>query len=249
MCYGISKSALTAQRRGLGSDRRHTNARSTDSRGRSRSLAPLPAVACGLPARVSGGRTRDGAAAALSGRAMPPAVPTPPPFRYDCDDRLTRTPQMKIKMLMVLTPSFLVSACAVDRIEPMSVPLKYAANSKDATLVGTLSCSAISQVQVSDGRTDKTLGERVHESKPLKAEVTTSSDVAAWVQDGVQTMLTQNGFRLGSGPKLDITVDTVHTKESVWHRSSYDARIVFKGQLLSPSGNVCWAETIQGRDG
>jgi uncharacterized lipoprotein YajG len=156
---------------------------------------------------------------------------------------------MKIKMLMVLTVPLLISACAVDRIDPLNVPLKYTPNSKDATVVGDLSCSAISQVQVTDGRTDKTLGERVHESKPLKAQVTTSSDVAAWVQDGVQTMLTQNGFKLGSGPKLSITVDTVHTKESVWHRSSYDAQVVLKGQLLSPSGNSCWTETIQGRDG
>jgi uncharacterized lipoprotein YajG len=156
---------------------------------------------------------------------------------------------MKMKMLMVLSAPLLISACAVDRIDPMNVPLKYSSNPKDATVVGNLSCSAVSQVQVTDGRADKTLGERVHESKPLKAEVTTSSDVAAWVQDGVQTMLTQNGFRLGSGPKLSITVDTVHTKESVWHRSSYDAQVAFKGQLLSPSGNSCWTETIQGRDG
>jgi uncharacterized lipoprotein YajG len=159
------------------------------------------------------------------------------------------TPQMKIKMPMVLAVPLLLSACAVDRIEPMNVPLKYTPNAKDATVVGNLSCAAVSQVQAIDGRADKTLGERVHESKPLKATVTTSSDVAAWVQDGVQTMLTQNGFKTGSGPKLNIVVDSVRTKESVWHRSSYDAQVVFKAQLLSPSGNACWTETIQGRDG
>ena len=156
---------------------------------------------------------------------------------------------MKNGMLMVLTAPLLISACAIDRVDPMNVPLKYTPNSKDAMVVGTLSCSAVSQVQATDGRTDKTLGERVHESKPLKAEVTTSSDVASWVQNGVQTMLTQNGFQLGNGPKLTITVDTVHTKESIWHRSSYDAQVVFKAQLLSAAGNSCWTETIQGRDG
>jgi uncharacterized lipoprotein YajG len=156
---------------------------------------------------------------------------------------------MKIKMLMVLAAALLISACAIDHIDSMNVPLKYMPNSRDATVVGNLSCTAVSQVQVTDGRTDKTLGERVHESKPLKAEVTTSSDVSAWVQQGVQTMLTQNGFKIGSGPKLNITVDTVHTKESVWHRSSYDAQVVFKAQLMSPAGNSCWTETIQGRDG
>jgi uncharacterized lipoprotein YajG len=156
---------------------------------------------------------------------------------------------MKINMLMVLAAALLSSACAIDRIDSMNVPLKYTPNSRDTTVIGNLSCTAVSQVQVSDGRTDKTLGERVHESKPLKAEVTTSSDVSAWVQEGVQTMLTQNGFKIGSGPKLSITVDTVHTKESVWHRSSYDAQVVFKAQLMSPTGNSCWTETIQGRDG
>ena len=156
---------------------------------------------------------------------------------------------MKIKMLVVLTGPLLISACAVDRIEPMNVPLKYTPNSRDATLIGNLSCAAISQVQVTDGRADKTLGERVHESKPLKANVTTSSDVAAWVQEGVQTMLTQNGFKMGSGPKLSLTVETVRTKESVWHRSSYDAQVAFKAQLSGPSGSSCWTETIQGRDG
>jgi uncharacterized lipoprotein YajG len=159
------------------------------------------------------------------------------------------TPQMKIKMPMVLAAPLLLSACAVGRLEPMNVPLKYTANSRDATVVGNLSCAAVAQVQVADGRADKTLGERVHESKPLTATVTTSSDVAAWVQDGVQTMLTQNGFKTGSGPKLNIVVDSVRTKESVWHRASYDAQVVFKAQLLGPSGNACWTDTIQGRDG
>jgi hypothetical protein len=156
---------------------------------------------------------------------------------------------MKIRSLMVLTVPLLFSACAVDRIDPMNVPLNYGANPKNATVVGTLQCAAIAQISVSDGRTDKALGERVHETKPLKAEVTTGSDVAAWVRNGVQTVLTQNGFSIGSGPKLDIRVETLRTNESVWHRSSYDARIAFRSQLQSASGNVCWNETIQGRDG
>lgn len=157
--------------------------------------------------------------------------------------------EMKIKTLMVLAVFLLLSACAVGRIDPMNVPLNYSANPKNATVVGNLQCAAIAQISVSDGRTDKTLGERVHETEPLKAEVTTSSDVAAWVQNGVQTVLTQNGFSVGSGPKLDISVESVHTNESVWHRSSYDARVVLRSQLKSASGQACWNETSQGRDG
>jgi hypothetical protein len=156
---------------------------------------------------------------------------------------------MKNRALMV-SAAFLVSACAVSRVDPLSVPLSYTSQSTNTAVVGALSCNALSQVQVSDARTDKTLGVRTHESKPLKADVTTASDVAGWVQKGLQTLLSQNGFSVtGSGPKLSVSVDALHTSETIWHRSSYDARISLTGHLQSPSGKVCWTETVQGTAG
>jgi hypothetical protein len=156
---------------------------------------------------------------------------------------------MKNKTVM-LSVAILVTACAVSRIDPLSVPLSYTSDAKNKAVVGALSCTAISQVQASDARTDKMLGVRTHESKPLKADVTTPSDVAAWAQNGMQTLLTQNGFSVsGSGPKLLISVDSLHTTESVWHRSSYGARISLTGRLESASGQVCWSESVEGTGG
>lgn len=149
---------------------------------------------------------------------------------------------MKKTTLLALALLFL-SACAVSRVDPLT----YTQNLKNANLVGALSCNALSQLQVTDTRTDKTLGMRVHESQPLKAEVTAGSDPSTWVQNGMQTYLTQNGVTLqGKGPKLVVSIDSLHTSESVWHRSTYDATVAITGRLESPSGKVCWKETTQG---
>lgn len=153
---------------------------------------------------------------------------------------------MKRMTLLVLLP-LLLCACAVSRVEPLSVPLNYTQNPNNAGVVGALSCNVLSQIKVSDARSSKTLGMRVHESKPLKAEVTASNDPTTWVQDGLQSVLTQNGVTFqGKGPKLEVTIDTLHTNESIWHRSSYEANIAMTSRLESPSGRVCWQEMTQG---
>lgn len=51
---------------------------------------------------------------------------------------------MKNKALVV-SAALLVSACAVSRVDPLSVPLSYAADPKTPA-VGKLSCAAISEV-------------------------------------------------------------------------------------------------------
>ena len=151
--------------------------------------------------------------------------------------------------LTVLIP-LMVSACAVSRVDPLSVPLVYKENPKSVGLLGGLSCSAVSQVQGQDARTQKVLGTRVHESKPLRADVTAGSDPAAWVADGVRSVLRQNGFSTqGTGPKLVVTLAALHTTESIWHRSSYDARIALSGELQSPAGKVCWKGDVEGQGG
>jgi hypothetical protein len=156
---------------------------------------------------------------------------------------------MKNKAL-IISAAILISACAVSRVDPLSVPLSYSSEPKNTAVVGALSCNAISQLQVSDARTDKTLGVRTHESRPLKADVTTPSDVATWAHDGLQAFLSQNGFSVpGSGPALAVSVDSLHTTESIWHRSSYEARIALTGRLSSASGKICWSETVQGVGG
>jgi Uncharacterized lipoprotein len=151
---------------------------------------------------------------------------------------------------LAVSACLLLAACAATRIDPLSVPLAYSEDAKNAGQVGALMCNAVSQLQVSDARTEKLLGIRTHESKPLKADVSASTDPAAWVQSGVQAYLTQNGVRFaGSGPRLLVSIDSLNTTESVWVRSSYAAGIALTGRLQNPAGKVCWQATSQGHGG
>jgi hypothetical protein len=154
------------------------------------------------------------------------------------------------KLTLLVLVCAAVAGCAVSKVEPLSIPLVYKANPKNAGALGSFPCPASAQVQVSDARSDKTLGVRTHESKPLKADVTAGSDPAAWVQAGVQGFLGQNGVTFpGSGPQLLISIDTLHTTESIWHRSGYDADVSLAGQLRSASGKSCWQGTGAGKGG
>lgn len=152
-------------------------------------------------------------------------------------------------MLSVLACSTVVG-CAVSKVEPLSVPLVYKVDPKNAGSLGSFPCAASAQLQVSDVRIDKTLGVRTHESKPLKADVMPGSDPRAWVGDGVQGLLGQNGVIFaGGGPRLVISIDSLHTTESIWHRASYEAQVALTGQLWSPSGRPCWQGTGAGKAG
>jgi len=143
-----------------------------------------------------------------------------------------------------------ISACAVSSVQPLTVPLSYKASSKQTAFAGSYACNAIAQVKATDARTDKTLGTRVHESKPLKAEVSASGDAGSWVEDGVQRHLTKTGIQIqGNGPTLHVTLDSLHTTESIWHRSSYEARIGLTAALQSPAGKPCWQDNFEATSG
>lgn len=129
----------------------------------------------------------------------------------------------------------------------MSVPLVYKANPISAGQLGKFSCGVVSQLEVADGRTEKTLGVRTHESKPLRADVNAGSDVAAWVRDGMETYLGQNGVSVqASGPQLRVSLDKLRTSESIWHRSSYQAHIFLSARLQGPGGKECWKGNAEG---
>jgi hypothetical protein len=155
------------------------------------------------------------------------------------------------KLTLSVLACTVVVACAVSKVEPLAVPLVYKTNPKNAGSLGSFPCAARAQLQVSDARNLTTIGVRIHESKPLKADVTAGSDPAAWVRDGVQGFLGQNGvtFAGGSSPTLVISIDTLHTTESIWHRASYEAQIAITGALWSPSRRPCWQGTGAGKAG
>lgn len=157
---------------------------------------------------------------------------------------------MRRNKLLVLSILGVISACTVTRLDPLSVPLVYKDNPKNTGLLGGLSCNAISQVQASDARIEKTLGVRAHESKPLKADVTVAGDPAAWLHDGVQGFLAQNAVSFqGSGPKLLVSLDSLHTIESVLRRASYDASVGLTAELQSATGKSCWKQSVEGTAG
>lgn len=146
---------------------------------------------------------------------------------------------------------FGVGACAVSKVDPLTVPLTYTPDPKNANTLGTVSCPVISEVQVQNAlTTGNVLGIRTHESKPLKADATTNSDIAAWVQSGVQGFLMQNGFSLQpSAPKLVIRLDTLHSTETIWHRASYSAQIAITGSLRTAGGKTCGGQRVDGDGG
>ena len=154
------------------------------------------------------------------------------------------------KITLLLTTAITLSACAPTRLDPLTVPLAYAQNPRNAGQVGALSCNAISALEVRDARSSKVLGVRTLEGKPNTAEVNASSDAAGWVHEGVQSFLTQNGINIGSrGPRLEVSLDSLSTSENVWHRSSYRAGIAITAHLQGASGKVCWQNTSQGKGG
>lgn len=143
-----------------------------------------------------------------------------------------------------------ISACVVSSVQPLTVPLVYKASSKQSVFAGKYACGAIARITATDARTDKALGMRVHESKPLKAELSGSGDAVSWVEDGMQNYLTKTGIQVqGSGPTLDVTLDSLRASESIWHRSSYEARIALFTRLQSPSGKSCWQDKFEGTSG
>ncbi|MFL6604557.1 MAG: YajG family lipoprotein [Steroidobacteraceae bacterium] len=145
----------------------------------------------------------------------------------------------------------LVSACAVSKVDPLAVPLAYKAEARAVPVTAsTSSCLALSRVEVEDRRSDKLLGVRFHESKPLKADVTAASDPAAWVRDGMQTILSAKGLPPApSGPKLLVELRALRTEENIWHRSGYAAKISLIARVQSPSGKVCMEQFAEGKGG
>ena len=156
---------------------------------------------------------------------------------------------MRMLSLTVLMSLGLLG-CAVERLEPLSVPLAYSPTAGAPGIPGTLACATIGPVEVTDGRADKSLGIRTLQNKPLKASVSTGSDPTAWVRQGVDSYFSHNGLKVqGNGPKLALTLDQLNTTESVYHRASYEAHVALTGELKSPSGKSCWKGTVEGKGG
>jgi len=135
------------------------------------------------------------------------------------------------------------------RVEPMSVPLQYKSMADTDDYDRFSDCAAISDIRVTDARTDKTLGQRFIQgvSEPW-ADVKTDSNVAEWVTTGVVEGLKNSGaaMAVAGKPVLHVSVEQVSTKENVYFAGGYEGHVVISGELLAANGKSCWKNRAEG---
>jgi hypothetical protein len=153
------------------------------------------------------------------------------------------------KILGLAVIALSLGACAVSKVDPLTIALRYQMSSDSGAMAAPLACPSVGPILVEDKRTVQLLGIRYHESKPLKADVSLADDPRPWVRDGLASILNQHGVQSAAAPTLLIELETLHTSENIWHRSGYDAQIVFEASLRSPDGKTCWHESIQAKSG
>ena len=134
-------------------------------------------------------------------------------------------------------------------VESMKVPLQYKSMSESDDYGRFSDCAAVSDIRITDMRTDKTLGQRFISgvSEPW-AEVTTDSNVAEWVTSGVMEGLKNSAATLAveGKPVLHISIEQISTKENVYFAGGYEAHVAISGELLAANGKSCWKDHADG---
>jgi len=133
-------------------------------------------------------------------------------------------------------------------LSPVAIPLQYKTMANPGEFPALPPCAAISNVQVVDARSERTIGKRYVETKPsITAPVSTSSDVAAWVRTGALETLRRAGVaQNATGPVLRLIVRQIVTTEDVARRSGYEGRILLTAELRRKGGSTCWQDKIEG---
>ncbi|MGA7617513.1 MAG: hypothetical protein WBX15_20300, partial [Thermoanaerobaculia bacterium] len=90
----------------------------------------------------------------------------------------------RITFVLAVVLSALLPGCSTpSSVGPLSVPLEYKMMATPGQFPALPLCSAVSDVLVTDARTEPNLGTRsVEGSSAPAAAVTAGSDVAAWVR-------------------------------------------------------------------
>ena len=143
--------------------------------------------------------------------------------------------------------SIALVACSSAPMAPVSVPMSYKTMASPAEFPSAQSCAAVSKIDVSDNRSDKTLGKRYQqESSSTTYPVTTTSDIGEWIQSGASAALQKSNVNVGSrGPTLRLRVDQITTSESVYHRAEYNGRVALTADVMSGSRS-CWNGRVDG---
>ncbi len=133
-------------------------------------------------------------------------------------------------------------------LNPTAIPLQYRMVASPGEFPTLPTCAAISSIQVTDARLDKTIGKRYVETNPsITAPVTASSDVAAWVKAGAAAAAQRAGInQTAGGAVLRLSVRQIATSENVARRSGFEGRIVLSAELVRKGGGVCWQDRTEG---
>ena len=154
-----------------------------------------------------------------------------------------------MRVVVPLLLLFAAGCISPMRVEPISVPLQYKSMADSDEYDRLSECAALSDIHVTDNRTEKLLGKRYIQgvSEPW-ADITTDSNVAGWVASGVVDGLKHAGAMLAidGKPVLHISVDEVTTKENVYFAGGYEAHVVISGELVGKNGKSCWKDHVQG---
>jgi hypothetical protein len=146
--------------------------------------------------------------------------------------------------------TLLITACTAipTSLNSLAVPLQYRAVANPGEFPALPQCASVSNVQVTDARSERAIGKRYIETNPsVSAPVTAASDVAAWVRAGaVESLNRARIAQNAGGPVLKLTVRQIVTSENVSRRSGFEGRIVLNAELRGKSGNRCWQDRIEG---
>lgn len=135
------------------------------------------------------------------------------------------------------------------RVEPISIPLQYQTMAEADEYERVSECAALSDIRVTDARTDKTLGKRFIQgvAEPW-ADITTDSNVAEWVTSGAVEGLKHSGVgvAIAEKPVLHISIEQVIAKENVFFAGGYEGRVVLSAELSDLKGKSCWQGRAEG---
>lgn len=155
-----------------------------------------------------------------------------------------------ISVLHWLAALLLVAGCTAmpSSVNPIAVPLQYTTMANPGEFPTLPACASVSAIQVTDARSDKTIGKRYLENNPAAfAPVTASSDVAAWIRTGASDAARRSGVAVKSGaPVLRLSVRQIVTSENVARRSGFEGRILISAELVRKKGGVCWQDRFEG---
>jgi hypothetical protein len=150
----------------------------------------------------------------------------------------------------ILLSLVILTGCSTpSTVATLNVPLQYKSMASPGEFSTFPPCARLSGARIEDAREDRTLGKRFVEGKSSPpAPVTTTSDVAAWAKQGLDSVLKKSsvGTDAAAAPSLVVTIEQINTNENVLHRAGYDGRIALSGELKSPGGTSCWKGRAEG---